>query len=219
MVDYFQSIPGIPPIPSGYNPATWMLKISTPAAEERMGEDFAVIYRNSEQFRGVEALIKQLSVPPENSEPLKFTSIYSQGAFSQFRICLWKQNLVYWRSPTYNAVRLFFTTLSALILGSIFWDVGSKRDSTQNLFVVMGALYSSCLFLGVNNASSIQPIVAIERTVFYREKAAGMYSPLPYAAAQGLVEVPYIFMQTLLFGIISYLMINFERTAGMNLRN
>lgn len=57
-------------------------------------------------------------------------------------------------------------------------------DSTQNLFVVMGALYSSCLFLGVNNASSVQPIVAIERTVFYREKAAGMYSPLPYAAAQ-----------------------------------
>uniref|UniRef100_A0A3Q7I0D1 Uncharacterized protein n=1 Tax=Solanum lycopersicum TaxID=4081 RepID=A0A3Q7I0D1_SOLLC len=32
MVDYFQSIPGIPPIPSGYNPATWMLEISTPAA-------------------------------------------------------------------------------------------------------------------------------------------------------------------------------------------
>uniref|UniRef100_A0A3Q7I2R4 ABC-2 type transporter transmembrane domain-containing protein n=1 Tax=Solanum lycopersicum TaxID=4081 RepID=A0A3Q7I2R4_SOLLC len=85
-----------------------------------MGEDFAVIYRNSEQFRGVEALIKQLSVLPENSEPLKFTSIYSQGAFSQFRICLWKQNLVYWRSPTYNVVRLFFTTLSALILSSIF---------------------------------------------------------------------------------------------------
>jgi len=28
-----------------------MLEISTPAAEERMGEDFAVIYRNSEQFR------------------------------------------------------------------------------------------------------------------------------------------------------------------------
>ncbi|XP_055832839.1 ABC transporter G family member 31-like isoform X1 [Solanum dulcamara] len=213
MVDYFQSIPGIPRIPSGYNPATWMLEISTPAAEERMGEDFAEIYRKSEQFRGVEALIKQLSVPPENSEPLKFTTTYSQGAFSQFRICLWKQNLVYWRSPTYNAVRLFFTTLSALILGSIFWDVGSKRDSTQNLFVVMGALYSSCLFLGVNNASSVQPIVSIERTVFYREKAAGMYSPLPYAVAQGLVEIPYIFMQTLLFGIISYLMINFERTA------
>uniref|UniRef100_A0A0V0H346 Putative ovule protein n=1 Tax=Solanum chacoense TaxID=4108 RepID=A0A0V0H346_SOLCH len=48
----------------------------------------------------------------------------------------------------------------------------------------MAALYASVLFLGVNNASSVQPVVSIERTVFYREKSAGMYSPLPYAAAQ-----------------------------------
>ena len=48
----------------------------------------------------------------------------------------------------------------------------------------MGALYSAALFLGVNNSSSIQPVVSIERTVFYREKAAGMYSPFPYASAQ-----------------------------------
>ena len=59
-----------------------------------------------------------------------------------------------------------------------------SRDSTQGVFMVMGALYAACMFLGVNNASSVQPIVSIERTVFYREKAAGMYSPLAYAAAQ-----------------------------------
>lgn len=58
------------------------------------------------------------------------------------------------------------------------------RDSTQNLFVVMGALYSSVMFLGVNNSSSVQPIISVERTVFYRERAAGMYSPFPYALAQ-----------------------------------
>ena len=69
-------------------------------------------------------------------------------------------------------------------MGSAFWDVGTKRDSTQALIIVMGALYAACLFLGVNNASSVQPIVSIERTVFYREKAAGMYSPLAYATAQ-----------------------------------
>lgn len=58
------------------------------------------------------------------------------------------------------------------------------RDSTQNLFVVMGALYAAALFLGVNNSSSVQPVVSIERTVFYREKAAGMYSEFPFAFAQ-----------------------------------
>ena len=58
------------------------------------------------------------------------------------------------------------------------------RATQQDLFNVMGALYAAVLFLGVNNASSVQPIVAVERSVFYRERAAGMYAALPYAMAQ-----------------------------------
>ena len=48
----------------------------------------------------------------------------------------------------------------------------------------MGSMYAACLFLGVQNAASVQPVVDVERTVFYRERAAGMYSALPYAFAQ-----------------------------------
>ncbi|QCE00887.1 ABC transporter G family member 31 [Vigna unguiculata] len=214
MVDYFQGIRGIPPIPNGYNPATWVLEVTTPATEEKLNVDFADLYRNSDQYRGVESSIMQFGHPPAGSQPLKFDTLYSLDLFSQFLRCIWKQNLVYWRSPSYNAMRLYFTTISALIFGTVFWDVGSKRESTQELFVVMGALYSACMFLGVNNSSSVQPIVSIERTVFYREKAAGMYSPIAYAAAQGLIEVPYIAVQTIVFGIITYFMINFERTPA-----
>jgi hypothetical protein len=47
-----------------------------------------------------------------------------------------------------------------------------------------GAMYSAILFLGATNTSSVQPVVAVERTVFYRERAAGMYSALPYTIAQ-----------------------------------
>ncbi|KAF5193110.1 Abc transporter g family member, partial [Thalictrum thalictroides] len=214
MIDYFQRIEGIPHIPAGYNPATWMLEITTPAAEQRIGQDFADIYRNSDQYREVEASIECLSNPLPDSQPLMFSTTYSQDSLTQFKTCLWKQNLVYWRSPAYNAVRLFFTTFCALILGSVFLNVGSKRSTTQDLLVVMGALYSACLFLGVNNSSSVQPVVAIERTVYYRERAAGTYSSFPYAAAQGLVELPYIATQTIIYGVITFFMINFERTIG-----
>lgn len=48
----------------------------------------------------------------------------------------------------------------------------------------MGSMYAAVLFLGVQNATSVQPVVAVERTVFYRERAAGMYSALPYAFGQ-----------------------------------
>jgi len=45
-------------------------------------------------------------------------------------------------------------------------------------------MYASVMFVGITNCATVQPVVAIERTVFYRERAAGMYSVLPYAMAQ-----------------------------------
>ena len=58
-----------------------------------------------------------------------------------------------------------------------------------------GALYLSMLFLAFINSMSVQAPVAFERTVSYRESAAGMYSSLPFALAACTVEVPYIFLQ------------------------
>lgn len=48
---FIQGISGIPSIPDGYNPATWMLEVTSPAVEQRIGGDFADIYRNSAQYR------------------------------------------------------------------------------------------------------------------------------------------------------------------------
>lgn len=121
-------------------------------------------------------------------------------------------------------------------------------DKQQDLFNAMGSMYTAVIFLGVQNAASVQPVVAIERTVFYRERAAGMYSALPYALAQVinfltlatissrddfvlysyltklprlsccvsqvLIEIPYIFCQALVYGVIVYAMIGFEWTAA-----
>ncbi|WOL16536.1 hypothetical protein Cni_G25323 [Canna indica] len=214
MIDYFQRINGVKPMPDGYNPATWMLEISTPACEEALGLDFTTVYRNSDTFREVEALIQRLSVPASGTEPLRFVTQFPQDKLTQFKICCQKQFLVYWRSPQYNVVRLFFTIISALIIGSIFWNAGSKRNTEQDLLLVMGALYSACIFIGVNNASSVQPVISIERTVYYRERASRMYASLPYAAAQGLVEIPYLILQTILFGVTTFFMIHYEWNFG-----
>lgn len=51
------------------------------------------------------------------------------------------------------------------------------------------------MFLSFINTLSVQSPVSYERTVSYREIAAGMYSTLPFALASCLVEVPYILLQ------------------------
>ena len=60
----------------------------------------------------------------------------------------------------------------------------------------------------------MQPVIAIERIVYHRERAAGMYAAMPYALAQGDVEVPYLLVQALLWSVITYWMFGFEASAG-----
>ncbi|KAL3528693.1 hypothetical protein ACH5RR_008015 [Cinchona calisaya] len=98
--------------------------------------------------------------------------------------CLWKQWMSYWRSQEYNIQRFFFSLAAAFVVGTIFWRVGSKRDISENLLTIIGAMYTAVLFVGINNCSSVQPLIATERTVLCRERTAGMYSALPYAMAQ-----------------------------------
>lgn len=100
-------------------------------------------------------------------------------------------------------------------------------------------MYASVLFLGGTSVGAVQSVVAVERTVFHRERAAGMYSALPYAFAQVTesnstcdlikfrvpeptcalklifamlqvaIEVVYVFIQTFIYSIILFTMIGF----------
>lgn len=191
-----------------------MLEVTSPAQEMVLGVDFAEIYRNSELYRRNKALIEELSTPAPGSNDLHFPMQYSRSFFTQCMACLWKQHWSYWRNPLYTAVRFLFTTFIALMFGTMFWDLGSKTTKRQDLFNAMGSMYAAIIFLGVQNASSVQPVVAVERTVFYRERAAGMYSAFPYAFAQVIIELPYVFSQALVYGVIVYAMIGFEWTAA-----
>ncbi|KAK4357468.1 hypothetical protein RND71_023078 [Anisodus tanguticus] len=152
LIKYFEGNDGVPKIKDSYNPATWMLEITTAAQEALLGIDYAELYNNSELHKRNKALIKELSVP----------------------------------AP----VRLLFTIFVALMFGIIFWDLGSKRGRQQDFFNAIGAMYAAVMFLVVQNSTAVQPIISIERTVFYRERAAGMYSALPYAFGQVQICIP-----------------------------
>lgn len=47
MIAYFGAIRGMPAISPTANPATWMLDISTIAAEQRLGADLAAVFSSS----------------------------------------------------------------------------------------------------------------------------------------------------------------------------
>jgi len=46
-----KEIQGISKIKDGYNPATWMMEVTSSAKELELGIDFADVYKNSELYR------------------------------------------------------------------------------------------------------------------------------------------------------------------------
>ncbi|KAK8675921.1 hypothetical protein V6N13_033980 [Hibiscus sabdariffa] len=63
LIKYFEGIQGVSKIKDGYNPATWMLEVTTSAQELSLGVDFTDIYKNSDLYRRNKALIEDLSKP------------------------------------------------------------------------------------------------------------------------------------------------------------
>ncbi|KAK6235982.1 hypothetical protein SCA6_011319 [Theobroma cacao] len=213
VIEYFESIPGVPKIKDNCNPATWMLEVTSTSVEAELGIDLAKIYKSSALYESNKELVRHLSAPPPDSRDVHFPTRYSQNCWGQFKYCLWKLHLSYWRSPSYNLMRLLHTTVISFTLGTLFWNQGTKINNQQSLFNMFGSMYAAVIFLGTNSGSSVQPFVATERIVMYRERFAGMYSPWVYALAQVAIEVPYLFSQAIVFVTITYSMIGFYGTA------
>ncbi|CAI9267836.1 unnamed protein product [Lactuca saligna] len=210
VIQFFQGVKGVSKIRSGYNPAAWILEATSTTEENRLGVDFAQVYRQSDLYLQNQELVDNLSKPDRNSRLLTFPTKYSQTFLGQFFACLWKQNLSYWRNPQYTAVRFFYTVIISLMFGTMCWKFGTKRETQQDIFNAMGSMYAAVLFIGITNASSVQPVIYVERSVSYRERAAGMYSALPFAFAQVAIEFPYVYVQSLVYSVIFYYLASFE---------
>ena len=215
MISYFTGLShDIQPPAPAFNPATWVLDITSTSSEEALGLDFAEEYGRSAAAEAMAGRTQQLAQPQPGAAPVSFASDYARSTRAQLALLLRRNWRTWWRSPSYNLVRLMMTVLIALFFGTVYWARGDKRSTLSDVFNIMGAMYAAVLFLGVNNASTVQPVVAAERDVSYRERGAGMYAALPWAAAIQVVEVPYLMAQTSVYVGILYPLVHFQWTAA-----
>ncbi|KAM4100329.1 hypothetical protein ACB094_05G060000 [Castanea mollissima] len=205
LIKYFESIQGVQKINDGYNPATWMLEVTTSTQETVLDVDFTSLYKNLELYRNNKALIKELSKPAPGSKDLYFPSRYSQPFFTRCMSCLWKQHWSYWRNPLYTASRMLFTIAIALTFGTMFWDLASQTKKQQDIFNAMGSMYAAIFFLGVQNASSVQrlqPVVDVERTLPYVFLQAAVYAMTTNHHIASIVSTAFYALWNLFSGFI-----------------
>ena len=89
--------------------------------------------------------MESLSSPPEGHADLHFPSEHATRPLTQFRLALWKFNLVMWRAPDYNAVRFFYTAVVGLLIGGVYFGLGSLHATQQE--VCRRSILSSTTYL------------------------------------------------------------------------
>ncbi|KAK4559504.1 hypothetical protein RGQ29_008643 [Quercus rubra] len=213
LIEYLEGVPGVPKIKENYNPATWMLEVTSPSAEAKLELDFASFYQESKLCRENRELVKTLSSPVQGSKELHFCTRFPLNGWQQFTACIWKLHLTYWRSPHYNLARYLVFILSSLLFGALLWQKGKKIESEMDIINIQGGMFILMQFMGICNCSGILPYIFTERNVAYRERFSGMYSLWAYSFAQVAVEIPYIFFQAVIFTTITYPVIGFYWSA------
>eukprot|EP00668_Euglena_longa_P010950 GGOE01013286.1.p1 GENE.GGOE01013286.1~~GGOE01013286.1.p1 ORF type:complete len:285 (+),score=106.84 GGOE01013286.1:2-856(+) len=121
--------------------------------------------------------------------------------------------LLHWRTPGYNLARLFTCIVIALLLGSVFFQ--NSMGTQQAVFTMVGLQFMVLLFIGILFANTVQGLIAVERTVFYRERASHMYYPWVYDTAMGIAELPYVTFNCAVLTCIYYWMVGLNSDAAV----
>ena len=117
------------------------------------------------------------------------------------------------------------------------WHIGRENQFER----LKRDLLDILRFIGCLNACLVQPVITVERPVFYRERAAGgclgfgwrnsclvcnlltcrasandagYYASGSYALGQLLIELPYLLFQACLYSLIVYAMVGYDWTPG-----
>ncbi|KAJ0079524.1 hypothetical protein Patl1_23908 [Pistacia atlantica] len=168
-IDIFEAfdegIVGVPKIKDNYNPATWILELTPPpSVEAELGVDFAKIYKDSVLNEKNKELVRESSTPLPDSRDLHFPTRFAQNFWGQFKNCLWKQYLSYWRSPSYNLRRIVHVMVASFLFGALFWNQGRNMVDEQSIFNIFG-MYSPWAYAFAQVAVEI-PYIFFEAFVF-----------------------------------------------------
>lgn len=106
----------------------------------------------------------------------------------------------YMRNLLAYGVRLGMYVGMGLMIATIWIRLG-LRDSTIN--DRLSIHFYSVAFLAFMSVAGI-PSFLEERAVYYQETKNGLYSTLPFVLSNTLVNIPFLFLCTLLFTVICY---------------
>jgi len=119
-----------------------------------------------------------------------------------------------WREPIATMTQAFNAILMPLLFGSVYWQLDLSQQSSYDR---VSAIALIILMLGFF-PFDILMLFPLERTIFNREQASGMYRPISFFIGRTVAETPQHLIFVWIMGTIAYWMYGLQNDVQHYLR-
>ncbi|KAF9582690.1 ATP-binding cassette sub- G member 2 [Lunasporangiospora selenospora] len=139
----------------------------------------------------------------------EYTSEYATTTFTQTMLITQRSLTNLARHPTIFQASVVIHIIFALVVGSLFSGLKDRPEMGATSFNMSISLFFITSFLATMTFSAM-PQFIIERSLFLRERAAGMYRTSAYFAAKTIVETLSYTILSVVFVVITYFLIGLK---------
>ena len=150
--------------------------------------------------------LKQASQAQGQKVTSPFTLTYSQ----QVKLCMWRGWARFKADPWPAVWVMVGNTIMALIMSSLFYNMGQDTNSFYGRSVV---LFMAILFNAFSSILEVMTLYA-QRPIVEKQSRYAFYHPSAEAYASVLVDMPMKITSTISFNLVFYFMTNLNRAPG-----
>jgi len=171
-------------------------------------EDLAEAWKRSDLFKELGTTMwKEFApenVPKKERMPLRPT--IRTGAKTQLATLAWRQWHTVLRNTQFSFARLGQAVMQGLMLGSVFFDLGTNNSDMMAMFSFLFLITLMCLMMTI---PTIPFMVDLRDVHVFQSTSHYYYRPMFYCSVL-LIEVFWLIPQTFIFALISYPMVGMQ---------
>ncbi|PYI08514.1 PEP carboxykinase-like protein [Aspergillus sclerotiicarbonarius CBS 121057] len=212
---YFDSIGH--PLPGHTNPAEFILDLvssdftgSPHISSEEQVQQIHQHWSSSTAATLLDDKDSQWTITSERgAEKLEVDDLGHPGIPSITLSLLHRSFIKSYRDVVAYGIRIVMYLGLAIMMGTVWLRLPTKQTSIQPF---INAIFFGSAFMSFMAVAYV-PAFLEDRATFIKERANGLYGALPFILSNFIIGLPFLFLISLLFSIISYWLSNFHPTA------
>ncbi|EEH36424.2 ATP-binding cassette sub-family G member 4 [Paracoccidioides lutzii Pb01] len=163
---------------------------------------------NSEESLRVQTEIQKLANITEKQQ-IPSGSLSHAGALSNVMTLLHRSFIKSYRDVIAYGVRIIMYLGLAILVGTVWLRLGSGQANIQPF---INSIFFASAFMSFMAVAYV-PSFLEDRATFIKERSNGLYGPLSFVISNFIIGIPFLFLITIIFAIVSFWLVNYQNTA------